>query len=171
VNRYRAHQRLIVAVLMVLVLVAQFVNALSNSHTRVAHRHASGGHVGKTHSAHDPRLSVTKAKAARTHVHTHQHDPADHTHDLPLRQALAAVQFTAMPTWHTEAAVSFPSAVVHPPERPPKPTAIASFVQSPASCRHLQAICFGVTHVSTSFHRWRAACAGSTLAHAAVRRG
>jgi hypothetical protein len=127
VYRYRAHQRLIVAILMVLVLVAQCVNALSNSHTRVAHRHAGSGHIGKAQAVHGPGLPLANVKAARTHVHTHQHDPADHTHDLPLRQVLAAVQFSFMPTRHAEVTMPFRSAVVHPLERPPK-TGIASFV-------------------------------------------
>lgn len=127
-KQYCTHQRLIAAILMVFVLGVQFVNLRSNSHTQVAHRHVhDNGHVNKAYADRGHDQFAAKANGLRSHAHSHQHDPGDHSHDLPLRMVLAAVQFSFIPIWHTEVALPFRSVVVHPLERPPKSTVEASF--------------------------------------------
>jgi hypothetical protein len=124
-ERSFSHHRLIAAVLVVLVLGMQFVNLLSNSHTRVVHRHGHGKAVaGQAHAAHTQGLGAVKGKGA--HAHAHQHDPGDHSHDLPLRRVMAAIQFSFLPVWQQDAVAPIRSALVRPLERPPKPAGDAS---------------------------------------------
>jgi hypothetical protein len=124
-QRTFTHHRLVAAILVVLVLGMQFVNVLSNSHTRVVHRHGQGkAMAGQADVGHAQGLGAAKGKGA--HAHAHQHDPGDHSHDLPLRRVMAVIQFSFLPVWHTETVAPIRSALVRPLERPPKPAGDAS---------------------------------------------
>lgn len=109
--------RVVAAVVLFFVFGFLFISAKSISHELVEHaQHADGSrHTQQVeHDDDSAALSVSDSG------HSHEHDPSDHTHDIPLRLVLASQEPAFVPTW--EASTPFPlhSISIFPLERPPK---------------------------------------------------
>lgn len=123
-STYSAMRAIAAMVLLFLVLGLLFANATSTSHELIEHtQHADGSHHPQS-GDHD--LEGFFADDLGAAGHSHEHDPSDHTHDIPLRFLLLAVASPAfLSNWEarpTAVLYSIPAFLL---ERPPKFTILA----------------------------------------------
>lgn len=112
--------RVIAAILMFFVLGLVFVNARSTSHGQFEHHHVDGGH----HAGEDGKQYGDAAITASSGIdtdHWDQHDPGDHTHDVPLRFILPVAALTFIEVWQPDRPIPFRNSLLFLFERPPKP--------------------------------------------------
>jgi ABC-type nickel/cobalt efflux system permease component RcnA len=113
--------RLIGFVLLISFIGFLYVSSHSSSHAQLRHSHQASLHHhlddGHQDGGHDEEAAGEGASVE----HTHPHDPLDHTHDIPLRMAIAG---PAAPPffrgWLASDPPPFRSAFPIPLERPPK---------------------------------------------------
>lgn len=99
-----------------------FASAKSTSHEPVTHtQHTDASHHAQVGEHEDDSVAVHLDDAE----HSHEHDPGDHTHDIPLRRTLAAVKSSFAPGWETQSSMSLYSISIFRLERPPKLTILA----------------------------------------------
>lgn len=117
-STYPVTRTIAAVILLFLVLGLLFANAKSTSHELVEHiQHADGTHHAQS-GDHD--LESSAASNLGGAGHSHEHNPTDHTHDIPLRFLLAFVLPVFMSNWEprpTAVLYSIPSFLL---ERPPK---------------------------------------------------
>lgn len=118
VSRYSVARAIAAVVLSFMVLGLLFANAKSMSHELVEHaQHADGAHHAQSgdHDLEGPPVSDLGAAG-----HAHEHDPTDHTHDIPLHFLLAVALPAFLPNWQIRPAAVLYSIPSFPLERPPK---------------------------------------------------
>lgn len=117
-STYSVTRAIAAVILLFLVSGLLFANAKSTSHELVEHmQHADGTHHAQS-GDHDLEGSVASNPGDAGHLH--EHDPTDHTHDIPLRFLLAGTLPVFMSNWETRPTAvlySVPSFLL---ERPPK---------------------------------------------------
>lgn len=108
--------RVIAAVVLFFVFGFLFISAKSISHALVDHaQHADDSHhTQQVEHDDDSVLSVSDSG------HSHEHDPSDHTHDIPLRLVLASLEPTFASTWEASTPSALYSISIFPLERPPR---------------------------------------------------
>jgi hypothetical protein len=113
--------RVIAAMLMFFVLGLVFVNARSTSHGQFEHHHVDGGHHISEDGKQYGDAAITASPGFHTDHSEDQHDPGDHTHDIPLRFILAVAALTVLQSWHPDRPIPFRNSLLFLFERPPKP--------------------------------------------------
>lgn len=115
----------IAIMLIAMLLGLVFSNALSRSHETTQHQQHDDGsyHADASeddHHGHDHASDNGSEAVAFESGHTHEHDPTDHTHDIPLAMHLKVLLPTFLPHWEPDAIATLHSVATFPHERPPK---------------------------------------------------
>ncbi len=106
--------RVFAAILLLMVLGLSLVNAKSTSHELIATtqlaQHAPAG---------DDDPEGADGLDAVSHQ-AHEHDPTDHTHDIPLRFSPSAALPSFLTSWEEQGASGMSGVHSFPLERPPR---------------------------------------------------
>lgn len=106
--------RVVAAILLFMMLGLSLVNAKSTSHELIEYtQHANDAQAG------DSDLDGEDGSDAVSHQ-AHEHDPIDHTHDIPLRFLPMVSLPSFLPSWEERRASSMSGIHSFPLERPPR---------------------------------------------------
>jgi len=107
--------RALTALMLLLMLGLQVWSSQSMAHDGLAHAHAGAANAGeKDDATHSPESSDAGSQ------HRHSHNTGDHAHDVPLKPNSVQIRTDGKTEWRLRDCDSVCSAVVPPPERPPK---------------------------------------------------
>jgi hypothetical protein len=109
--------RVVAAILLFMMLGQSMVNAKSSSHELIAYTQLA--HDTQHAPAGDDDLDGVDELDAVSHQ-THEHDPTDHTHDIPLRFLPTAALPSFLTSWEEQRASGMSGVHSFPLERPPR---------------------------------------------------